>query len=335
MADTYTRVKDVVVNITTAGLSGNVGLGIPLVLASKATSDVAYTEVAELSEVVTAGFSTDTNVYKACEVIMSQNDRPATVAVCATTETATDWLTANNDKGYRQIIPLLAAEGDSTLGDVATTVNTLEGKMLFGTVSNTSELPATQSDKVVMVVYGGESKHVNAAVVGATAGLAVGSFTYKNIKLVGVEPEDKSVGEVKAIHDAGAICILKKAGDVVTSEGKTTSGEYIDVVDSKDYIISNITYKAQKLLNDSPKLSFDNIGITQLENVVTNVLADAYGLGIIATNDNGTPAYSTSFATRAETSAADRADRHYKGGKFTFDLAGAIHNATINGTLNI
>ena len=128
---------------------------------------------------------------------------------------------------------------------------------------------------------------------------------------------------------------MNKAGDVVTREGKTTSGEYIDVIDGNDYIIANITYKGQKLLNDSDKLSFDNIGISQLENVVTGVLSEAHSLGIIATNDNGTPAYTTTFAGRDEVSATDRADRHYKGGKFSYDLAGAIHTATINGTLNI
>lgn len=334
MADTYTRVKDIIVNITAAAVTGSVGLGIPLVIAGKAEKAVEYKECSTLAEVVSAGFDTETDVYKNCAAIMGQNSRPAKVAVCATTDTVQAWLAANSNKDFRQIIPVLGTE-DSTLMELATVVNTMEGKMLFIVVATAAELPTLKSDKVVAIVYNGKSECVNAAVVGATAGLATGSFTYKNVKLVGVEPEDKSVSEVEVIHNAGAMCILKKAGDIVTSEGKTTSGEYIDVVDSKDYIIANITYKAQKLLNDSPKISFDNIGISQLENVVTSVLADAYTLGIIATNEDGTPAYSTTFAGRDATSETDRAERHYKGGNFSFDLAGAIHMATINGTLNI
>ena len=330
----FTRVKDVNVNITEAAVAGSIGLGIPLVITGKAAEEVAFVECAELADVIAAGFGTDTNVYKACAVMLSQNDRPAAFAVCATTDTIADWIAKNYDKDCRQIVPVLGEE-DSTLLEIATAVNAVEGKMLFLTVKTADELPVIQSDKVVAVVYNGASEYANAAVVGATAGLTVGSFTYKNIKLVGIEPEDLGAGEVKAIHEAGAMCILKKAGDVVTSEGKATSGEYIDVVDSEDYIIANITYKGQKLLNDSPKLTFDNVGISQLENAVTDVLADAYNMGIIATNDDGTAAYSTSFASRSETSASDRADRHYKGGKFSFDLSGAIHNATINGTLNI
>ena len=206
--------------------------------------------------------------------------------------------------------------------------------MLFLQVATKAELPATQSERVVAVVYS-KTGYANAAVVGASAGLAAGSFTYKNLKLTGIEAEELTPSEVTAIHTAGAMCILKKAGDIVTSEGKTTDGEYIDVVDSKDYVISNIVYQGQKLLNNSNKVSFDNVGISQLENVVTGVLADAFANGIIATNEDGTPAYSTSFASRADTSASDRASRTYKGGNFTFDLAGAIHNATINGTIEV
>ena len=333
MADTLTRVKDITVNITTATAAGSIGLGYPLVLQGMAEADVAYTECAGLDEVVAAGFDTTSEVYKACAVIFAQKNKPATVAVCATKGKVGEWLAANSNKGFRQIVPILGTE-DSTVAELVTAASTLEDKMLFLQVAKVDELPATQSERVVAVVYGKEG-YANAAVVGASAGLAAGSFTYKNLILTAIEAEDLTVAEVKAIHTAGGMCVLKKAGDIVTSEGMTTDGEYIDVVDSKDYIISNIVYQGQKLLNDNNKITFDNVGISQLENVVTSVLADAYANGIIATNEDGTAAYTTNFATRAETSASDRASRTYKGGNFTFDLAGAIHNATINGTIEV
>lgn len=334
MADTYTQVKDITVNITTAAVVGSIGLGMPLVITGMAETAVDYTECNDLNAVVKAGFAAETDVYKACAAIFSQKDKPKTVAVCATTGKVSEWLVANAVKDYRQIVPILGAE-DSTLAELATTVNAMESKMLFATVKTADEMPNTQSERVVVVVYNGKSAYPNAAVVGASAGLAAGSFTYKNLVLTGIEAESLTPAEVEAIHTAGGICILKKAGDVVTSEGITTDGEYIDIVDSKDYIVSNIVYKGQKLLNDNKRLSFDNVGISQLENVVTSVLAEAYTNGIIATNDDGTPAYSTTFASRSETSESDRAGRTYNGGSFTFDLAGAIHNATINGTIEV
>lgn len=334
MADTYTQVKDINVNITTASVAGSVGLGIPLVICGKGTI-CAYAECDDMNAVYKAGWDTDTEVYKACQKIFGQKNAPKTVAVVGAEEKTAEWITKYKDKNFRQIIPTLENEGDSTIAELISAVNTLDGKMLFLQVGATSELPQTQSERVVCVVYGGASEYVNAAVVGESAGRKAGSFTYKNLVLTDVVPEDLTPSQVKAIHDAGGIAIVKKAGDVVTSEGITTDGEYVDIVDSKDYIVSNIVYKGQKLLNTSPKLSFDNVGISQLENVVTGVLADAFANGIIATNYDGTPAYSTSFANRSETSAGDRASRTYNGGKFSFDLAGAIHNATINGTIEV
>ena len=334
MADTYTQVKDITVNITTAAAAGSIGLGIPLVIQGMAAKAVDYVACSSLDEVVKAGFAAETEVYKACATIFAQKNNPKTVAVVATTGTVAEWLTANAAKDFRQIVPILG-ESDSAEAELVTAVSTLENKMLFLAVNNVDMIPATQSERVVAVVHADTKVYANAAVVGASAGLAAGSFTYKNLVLTGIAPANLTVAEVEAIHDAGAICIIKKAGDVVTSEGKTTDGEYIDIVDSKDYIISNIVYQGQKLLNNSNKLAFDNVGISQLENVVTSVLADAFRSGIIATNEDGTAAYSTNFATRAETSESDRAARTYNGGNFTFNLAGAIHNATINGTLVI
>lgn len=334
MADTYTQVKDITVNITTAAVAGSIGLGNPLVIEGIATKAVEYTECASLAEVVTAGFAAETEVYKACAVIFAQKNKPKTVGVCATEGKVAEWLAANVGKNYRQVIPVLGAD-DSTVAELVTTVSALENKMLFMTVKTAEELPATQSERVVAVVYGGKSAYPNAAVVGASAGYDAGSFTYKNLILTGIEPEALTPAQVDTIHDAGGMCIIKKAGDVVTSEGKTTDGEYIDIVDSKDYVVSNIVYQGQKLLNNSKRVSFDNVGISQLENVVTSVLADAYAKGIIATNSDGTAAYATSFATKEETSEGDRAARTYNGGNFTFDLTGAIHNATINGTIEV
>lgn len=334
MADTYTRVKDITVNITASSASGSIGLGNPLVIAGMAEKVVEYTECNNLAAVVAAGFEADSEVYKACAVIFAQKNKPKLVAVCATAGKVADWLTANNGKDFRQIVSILGTD-DSTVAELVTAVSAMESKMLFLHVKNADAMPTTQSERVVAVVYNGASAYPNAAVVGASAGLAAGALTYKNLVLTDIKEEDLTVAEVTAIHEAGGMCIIKKAGDVVTSEGKTTDGEYVDIVDSKDYIINNIVYQGQKLFNSSSRLPFDNVGISRLENVVTSVLADAYRNGIIAENDDGTPAYSTTFATRADTDASDRAARTYKGGNFTFDLAGAIHNATINGTIEV
>lgn len=327
--------NDVTVKITQNQVAGSAGFGMPLIIQGMGTTAKEYAEYSSLDEVMEAGYTKDNPIYKQCLKLFMQNNRPSKIAVCVGTGKVTETLNLIKNKDFRQVIPVLG-ESDDTLAELAAYIETAEDRMLFTKVADASELAAIgKMDRTMVVVYAGTDEGVEGALVGATAGLTVGSFTYKNIIIKGVTPDPLTDSQIDAVHKAGGICIVQKAGDIVTSEGIVLSGEYTDIIDSKDYVVKNIAYKSQKLLNSTPKLSFDNVGISQLEGIVTGVLAEAYAMGIIAENEDGTPAYSTDFATRAETPAGDRTDRTYNGGKFSFDLAGAIHYATINGTIEV
>ena len=328
--------NDVVVKITQKQVAGSAGFGIPLIIQGMGTAAKEYAEFGNLDEVMEAGFTQDHPVYGQCLKLFMQNDRPAKVAVCVGTGKVTETLNLIREKDFRQVIPILGDGGDDTLKDLAAYIEATEDKMLFIKVASASELAEIgKMDRTMAAVYAGTDEGVEGALVGATAGLTVGSFTYKNIIIKGIGADPLTDAQIGAIHAAGGICIVRKAGDTVTSEGTVMSGEYADIIDSKDYIIRNIAYRSQKLLNSSPKLAFDDTGISQLEGVVTNVLKEASMMGIIAVDGDGIPAYSTDFATRAEISESERAGRDYKGGRFSFDLAGAIHYATINGTVEV
>lgn len=328
--------NDVVVKITQRQVAGNAGFGVPLIIQGMGTAAKEYAEYGSLDEVMEAGFTQDHPIYGQCLKLFMQNDRPAKVAVCVGTGKVTETLNLIKEKDFRQVIPIFGDEGDDTLKDLATYIETTEDKMLIIKAADVSELSSIgKLDRTMAVVYAGSDEGVEGALVGATAGLTVGSVTYKNVIIKGIEPDPLTDAQIETVHKAGGICIVRKAGDIVTSEGTVMSGEYADIIDSKDYIIKNIAYKTQKLLNSSPKLAFDNTGISQLEGVVMNVLKDASIMGIIAVDDDGVPLYSTDFDSREETSGADRASRTYKGGRFSFDLAGAIHYATINGTIEV
>lgn len=327
--------NDVVVKITQKQVAGSAGFGVPLIIQGMGTAVKAYAEYGSLDDVMEAGFAQDSPVYKQCAKLFIQNSRPAKVAVCVGTGKVTEMLNQIKEKDFRQVIPILG-EGDDTLPELAAYIEASEDKMLFIKVADASSLAGIgKMDRTMAIVHGGADEGVEGALVGATAGLTVGSFTYKNIIIKGITPDPLTDAQIEAVHKAGGICIVRKAGDIVTSEGTVMSGEYADIIDSKDYVIRNIAYKSQKLLNSSPKLAFDNTGISQLEGVVTNVLKEASVMGIIAVDEDGIPIYSTDFATRAETSESDRAARNYNGGKFSFELAGAIHYAQINGTVEV
>lgn len=174
------------------------------------------------------------------------------------------------------------------------------------------------------------------ALMAHTGNKTVGSFTYKNMSLKGVYA-DESITKttLNDYHSHNVNAYVHKAGYDVTSEGKMLNGEYIDILDAKDWLITQIKYQLQQCLIINDKIPYDNTGIAMLESVVANVLQEAFNNGIIAEDDNGKASYTVNFARRADTKASDREKRQYMEGKFTFDLAGAIHSVTVNGTINI
>lgn len=328
---------DVSVKISLTKPVGKLGFGIPLILEEKATKAVDYTECTELSEIVAAGFAETTNVYKTAALIFAQDNAPKTIAVCATADDTKTWLSDvdNVGKDWRQLI---VTGSDVSVADIMTTIETLDNKLYFASlpVDDTTELTVKGVERTVLFYCTDKNYPVPvAALVGATAGLPAGSLTYKNMILKGIEPQKLTKTQVSDIHKKGGITFVTKAGDNVTTEGKVAGGEYIDIIDSKDYIISNLEYQTQKALNTMDKIPYTNTGITILENVAVSILRNAYTNGIIAENEDGTPAYAVSYAKIADVDGADKAARRYIKGQFAFTLAGAIHEVEITGEIII
>ncbi len=330
---------DVNVKIDLAKPIGNVGFGIPLLLVENAAQAVEYTVVSTMAEIVAAGFASETDVYKAAQLLWMQNNAPKQIAVCAVIGTSADAMADEIlvGKGWRQLIVINGGEDDTDYTALITAIEALEGKMLFiglpvddDTVINTNGLRRTvlfycdSTDNYPIPV---------AAFVGEMAGRKAGSFTYKNISLKGIPAQELTAVEVDAIHNKGGLTLIQKAGDNVTSEGMVAGGEFIDVIDTEDYIVQQLVYKTQKLLNNADKVPFDNNGIAMLESVAVDVLQGAFNNGMIAVREDGTPAYSVAYAKREDCSEDDRGNRRYLHGTFNFTLAGAVHYVEITGTI--
>lgn len=332
---------DVKVKIDLTKPVGTVGFGVPLILMENAASAIEYTEVANIDEAETAGVTKDSAAHKALRLLFAQAHAPKIAAVCAVTDDAPAALITPKlaDKGWRQLI-VINDNGDASTPDaISAVVENMEGKLYFaGLDTDDSTAIATTDMRRTVLFYCDATEDVPvpvAALVGETAGRAAGSFTYKNLILTGVEAQEMTDSEVDAIHKKGGITFITKAGDNVTSEGKVAGGEYIDVIDCEDYIIQQLAYKTQKVLNNTAKVPYDNNGIALLESVALDVLHGAYNNGMIITNDDGTPGYSVAYALREDTADTDRANRVYLGGTFSFALTGAVHEIEITGSITV
>lgn len=331
---------DVTVNIKLAEVIGKSGTWFPCLYYVDATAEEdAYGEYKRLDDIIKAGYAETSDVYKAANMMLMQNDPPEKIAILKQSAFSAATMPSYTVKGWRQLV--LVGE-HANIATIAAFIETTD-KLLFVHVDSSKEDAKTTLETLynsvktyerTVIVY-----HSNAlapaAIVGATAGLAAGGFTYKNIKIKGIEALDLSASEIEAIHEKGAITIVEKVGDIVTSEGITASGQFIDIVDSKDYIVQNISYNTQKVFNNNKKVPYTNAGIAMLEAATFAALKDGYNNGMIADNADGSPAYNTSFALRADTTEADRASRHYPYGTFTFELAGAVHTCVVNGTISV
>ena len=337
---------DVKVIIDKAKVLTGSGFGVPLILGTFETTEVPYTECANIGEVALL-FPSGTKVYNAASLLFAQALPPAKITVCGATGKATEALPDIWGNDWRQLI---VAQNDTvdddSVHDIAAYVESASAadssltKIYFASVTDLADITGTANaitgfDRTFCLYYPDEVDCPEAAVVGATAGLPVGGFTYKNIIVAGLTPSAFTDADISQAATLGAYCIVSKAGDTVTTEGKVADGEYLDIVDSKDYLIREIEWRTQRTLNDRPKISYDNNGIALLESVCVTVLADAFANGIIAVDDQGVPDYTVDYKPRSQTTEADRQARRYVEGYFEFALAGAIHEAVIHGTIEI
>lgn len=332
---------DVKVHIDLSKPIGTVGFGVPLILLEHAEKAIPYTEVSNVDEAKDAGLVVDSVAYKALQLLYAQAHAPKTAAVCAVTGDAATALadTLLTNRGWRQLIVVSDGETDTAVSAIITAVEALDGKLYFAglDVDDETEI-VTAGLRRTILFYCDATEDAPvpvAALVGETAGREAGSFTYKNLVLSGIKPAELTDTEIDIIHKKGGMTFVSKAGDNVTSDGKLAGGEYIDIVDSEDFIIQQLAYKTQKVLNNNAKIPYDNNGIALLESVAVDVLQDAYNNGMIVTNPDGTPGYTVSYAKREDTKETDRANRKYLGGSFSFALTGAVHEVEITGSITV
>lgn len=336
-------IRDVTVTIDLQRPAGLIGFGKPLILGSK-TGGAAYKEYSDL-EGLSADFGPSTEVYKMAAALTGQGQNsPATFAVVAYDSgdvgaSPVDALQASWDKDWYF---LLTTESDiSTIKALADVVEGKGFKMFATRVGDEADLAVLKAqdyDRTFVIYHSDQdelAKYPDAAWVGARGSQQVGSVTWKFAQLIGITADDIGLSTVQSVNAAGGNVYVMRGGQPRTGEGIVVSGEFIDVIMSKDWVQINIENAIQTLLNNSPKVPYTDAGIAQLEAATVNVLRAGYNQGIIAEDEDGLPLYSTDFPSRAETNSADRAQRKYTGATFSFELAGAVHEATIRGTITV
>lgn len=291
-----------------------------------------------------------TPIYKAVEKMYQQDDHPSKFAVIVQTtgegevgfDKLMEKIAAVVDRGWRQLVLVSGAGFTST--ECLKYADYIEGlearKLLFYETSSTSDATGTDGSPTytlsdytrTVCVYrpGSAEEHAASAVVGATAGKDPGSINYRNMVLHGVSAVAVTEEELETLHDTGLMVPVERAGDVVTSQGKSASGvRYLDTIDIEDYVVQQLIYNTQKALNVNDTVPYNNDGIAVLENVANSVMLDCCDRGMIAKTDTSTYAYTVSYPGIDLVPEDDIKSRIYKLGTVQFTVQGAIDKVEI------
>lgn len=329
--------KDFIVNITKLTKPiGQQGFGLPLILATnKAHPYTVYNDISSLAE----DFPPETNAYKIASRIFGQNPAPAQVAVYGTlygeldepedlvtalnelVEVNNDWYFLTCDLNDDLVVKALSGWVDTQL------------KMYFVT-SQALTLPSTlESERTVVMYHNDAGAYVAEGLVAIAATHRPGELTFKFKTVAGVLEADITATQLAQLHEDNGFSYIRKMGILQTTEGKTTSGEYIDIVMGADFLKVRMEEEAAYLAVNTLKIPYDNQGISMLMSCVDRVLKQGVAQGIILQDDDGNGVYEITVVKREEVSKNDVANRVYNGVRWTAKLAGAIHSGTISGIL--
>lgn len=147
---------------------------------------------------------------------------------------------------------------------------------------------------------------------------------FKNVK--GVLESNARASLVEYLHSAGSFTYKRKLGNLETTEGYVTTGEYIDTILGEYWIRFRMEEAAQRVASTNDKISYTNPGIGLLVGAAEEVLAAAVDKDIL--ND-----YLVGYKRREEVSSNDVALRQYNHINWVGQMSGAIHKGRITGTL--
>ena len=163
-----------------------------------------------------------------------------------------------------------------------------------------------------------------------------GTTTWKFMQVVGmpvaadlVTGKKLSTNKQGFIEDRNGNWMGIERGVKFTKEGKTVSGEWIDIIRATDWLNDQIEVALLNLLLNQKggKIPMTDKGIAQVTNTIDTVLKSAADLGILS-------GYIPASAPDAiDIAFADKVARILENIKWTGYLAGAVHTIVVDGNL--
>lgn len=318
-----------------------------ILLVGSAPTDAEFSGVgvyASATEVSDAGWSTDSDTYKAAAIAFMNGASELYIVSPEGDEGIED--TLNRALGTTGWYGFAVLTEDSTAYEkIAAWAET--NNKLFGYVADCSEKisnPVSQTyNYAVGFATNSISENANNAYIAIAALAKVmtyqpGSETWAYKTLSGIVADDWTTTQINNLKDAGLNYYVTCAGKDITLDGKVASGEYIDVIRFRDWLINDMQTRIYNLFIKNAKVPYTDKGIALIQNQMIASLKEGQSVGGIAETEydadgNEVVGFTTSVPLASSVSDANKASRTLSNCTFTARLAGAIHLVEITGTL--
>jgi hypothetical protein len=324
------------------------GFGVPLILGKRTTPSALigdYGEFSDLASMITAGFTADDPEYKMVGKMLAQSPCPEKVAVFVRDDTDDiDEALAELILTHNDWYALLVTERDKTSMATAGTWALANKKIFFGCSTDITALESRNNNREAYLIHSDAANFPEAAWVGLCLPQEIGSITWKWKRPTGVIASTFTLTELNTIRTGHGQTMSERSGIIYTDEGITTAGEFIDIIQARDYIEARLGEELFALQVRSGKVPYDNTGFARIESVIRTVFNECGNRGIIGRvtddadrlkSDDGIYIYKVTVPARSEVPANDRAARKLSGIKFSLTIAGAVHGVDIDGYIEV
>ena len=317
------------------------------------SGSITMPDVAEISgaaDLSEFGYTEDSEAYKAAQVAFAQNPRPEKVYVAARKTTSgsenetisTTLERAAVETGWYGFVLVGFSEGV----DIKSAAAWAEANnKLFGFSWTGSDIPADIKSyyRTYAMYYAGNEEDSNAkysalALMAECFGYDPGSESWALKTLASIPTSALSNAKVSELEKIPSGYYRTIANRDVTQEGKVGSGEWIDVIRFRDWLVSEIQKNVFSYLTSNKKVPYTNQGIAGIQNRIEEVLTAAQRTGGIDTdstdeNGNVTKGFVVTVPNASSISKSEKKSRKLNKVTFTARLSGAIHATFITGSL--
>lgn len=335
-------IVNVRISLNTAGV-GRADFGTVLILVPDPSRTWGARKVRTFSsytEAVSAGLQGVS--LQAVETAFAQDPKPRRVKVAIYTDGSPQEMQAilDEDNDWYACCPVAEKYRDDIFENISRFIETQKKICVLGTtdvqhnMTYFVQLAQKQRFRTAMI-YG----DINAGVAWAAKCLnyPAGSETWALKRLSSVDAAElPTVTRDSFIKDNISTVERYARGIVLTFEGKTLGGEWIDVIRFRDWLENNIQINLINLLINSPKIPYTDHGLQIIGTNIKASLEEGRAAGGIAEdeeNANGDilPGYLVEIPRSLDISPNTKASREVTI-KFRARLAGAIHTVEILGS---